>query len=128
MSAKTMTNRTLNVVLIVAVSLAAYTAIFHSDWIVAGPPKVNAQSISSDKADSECTGLETAGRCADKCPIATDTLLGYDKTTGAAVCKRAPTGCPYGDSIPLDSPKCAAPETAVYNDNQAAPAADLSGK
>lgn len=22
------------------------------------------------------------------------------------ICKKEPTGCPYGDSIPLDSPKC----------------------
>lgn len=25
------------------------------------------------------------------------------------ICKGPPTGCPYGDSIPLDSPKCAPP-------------------
>jgi len=25
-------------------------------------------------------------------------------------CKVEPTGCPYGDSIPLDSPKCAPPQ------------------
>lgn len=25
------------------------------------------------------------------------------------LCKKEPTGCPYGDSIPLDSPKCAPP-------------------
>jgi hypothetical protein len=25
------------------------------------------------------------------------------------LCKAEPTGCPYGDSIPLDSPKCAPP-------------------
>ena len=25
------------------------------------------------------------------------------------VCKQEPTGCPYGDSILLDSPKCAPP-------------------
>lgn len=25
------------------------------------------------------------------------------------LCKDEPTGCPYGDSIPLDSPKCVAP-------------------
>lgn len=24
-------------------------------------------------------------------------------------CKAEPTGCPYGDSIPVDSPKCVAP-------------------
>lgn len=26
---------------------------------------------------------------------------------GSPICKAEPTGCPYGDSIPLDSPKCA---------------------
>lgn len=26
------------------------------------------------------------------------------------ICKGEPTGCPYGDSIPVDSPKCVAPE------------------
>ena len=25
------------------------------------------------------------------------------------ICKNEPTGCPYGDSIPVDSPKCAPP-------------------
>lgn len=28
---------------------------------------------------------------------------------GQSICKLEPTGCPYGDSIPLDSPKCAPP-------------------
>lgn len=34
-------------------------------------------------------------------------------------CKMEPTGCPYGDSIPLDSPKCAPPqnEAVLYNDS-----------
>lgn len=31
---------------------------------------------------------------------------GYYKI-GDGDCKAQPTGCPYGDSIPLDSPKCA---------------------
>ena len=68
------------------------------------PQPASAQQ-ASDKYDGECTGHETAGRCADKCPNQTDTLLGYDKETGAAICKAAPTGCPYGDSIPL-GPEC----------------------
>lgn len=29
------------------------------------------------------------------------------------VCKKEPTGCPYGDSIPLDSPKCVPPNEPV---------------
>jgi len=28
---------------------------------------------------------------------------------GDNICKNEPTGCPYGDSIPLDTPKCVAP-------------------
>lgn len=31
----------------------------------------------------------------------------YDDTK--PVCKNVPTGCPYGDSIPLDDPHCAPP-------------------
>jgi hypothetical protein len=128
MSTKTIIKKTFNVGLIAALVVMGYVSIFHSDWVVAGIPKVSAQSISSDKADPECTGHETAGRCADKCPNETDTLLGYDQETGAAVCKSAPTGCPYGDSIPMDECDKFAPQPAVYNDYQAAPTADLSGK
>lgn len=29
---------------------------------------------------------------------------------GDGICKQEPTGCPYGDSIPIDSPKCAPPQ------------------
>lgn len=50
---------------------------------------------ASDKEDEDCTGLETEGRCADKCPV------GYFMRGG---CVRV-TGCPYGDSIPL-GPEC----------------------
>lgn len=35
--------------------------------------------------------------------------IGREKD-GNPLCKLEPTGCPYGDSIPLDSPKCAPPE------------------
>jgi len=31
-------------------------------------------------------------------------------TEAEPVCKQQPTGCPYGDSIPVDSPKCVPPE------------------
>lgn len=57
----------------------------------------------SDKADDACTGHETTGRCADKCPAPSFTR-GFDKETGAAICGHV-TGCPYGDSIPL-GPEC----------------------
>jgi len=42
------------------------------------------------------------------CPAGTYNM-GSDKD-GEYLCKLQPTGCPYGDSIPLDSPKCAPPE------------------
>jgi len=126
MSAKTI-NKTLNIVLVLAVLTAGYMAVFHADWIVAGPQKVNAQSIPSDKADEECTGQETAGRCADKCPNQTDTLQGYDKETGAAVCRSAPTGCQYGDSIPMSECDKFAPQQAVYNNTEPT-ASDYAGK
>lgn len=34
----------------------------------------------------------------------------YPIDMGEIICKVEPTGCPYGDSIPLDSTKCVAPE------------------
>lgn len=54
----------------------------------------------TDKYDGDCTGHETAGRCADK-PYLPHT----------------PTGCPYGDSIPVDSPKCVPPAENVTSQN-----------
>lgn len=36
--------------------------------------------------------------------------IGRKEQGGDPICKLEPTGCPYGDSIPLDSPKCAPPE------------------
>lgn len=58
---------------------------------------------SSDKSDGECTGRETAGRCADKCPPGTYKIGNVnDDGSGAAICKAEPTGCPYGDSIPME--------------------------
>lgn len=66
------------------------------------PQPANAQQVS-DKYDGDCTGTETAGRCQDKCPPGSY-AIGYEDN-GAAICKAEPTGCPYGDSIPL-GPEC----------------------
>lgn len=71
----------------------------------AGPQRASA--AESDKGQDQCTGHETSGRCADKCPNWTDTLLGFTDD-GVAICKAARTGCPYGDSVPLE--KCEAPK------------------
>lgn len=85
----------------VAIILGLVIGLFAAQLMPAQTHTQPASAQSSDKFDGECTGHETAGRCADKCPNQTDTLLGYDPQTGAAICKAAPTGCPYGDSIPL---------------------------
>lgn len=71
---------------------------------------VSAQQ-ASDKYDGDCTGHETAGRCADKCPASTSEgvyhLQGYDKDTGAAVCRiEYYHACPYADAQSADSPEC----------------------
>lgn len=44
---------------------------------------------------------------AESCPVGTYDI-GRD-AAGSPVCKSEPSGCPYGDSIPLDSPKCTPP-------------------
>ncbi len=82
------------------------------------PQPTSAQQVS-DKYDGDCTGHETAGRCADKCPNGSYPI-GYDDETGAAICKKEPTGCPYGDSIPMDmcdkfkpQPKKSAPSKPI---------------
>jgi hypothetical protein len=77
--------------------------LVHNDHIFGGvfvPAQVNALN---DKYDGDCTGHETAGRCADKCPEGYFER-GTDRETGAAICATV-TGCPYGDSIPL-GPEC----------------------
>lgn len=49
-----------------------------------------------------------------ECPAGT-TLVDYENgDKQKPICKGEPTGCPYGDSIPLDSPKCV-PPTEVEN-------------
>lgn len=67
-------------------------------------------AVASDKYDGDCTGKETVGRCADK---------PYPPHT--------PTGCPYGDSIPVDSPKCA-PPAATIEPVELPPMVDMVGK
>ncbi len=73
--------------------------------LVIAPAETRSQPTSAqpqrDKYDGDCTGLETQGRCADKCPPGSYSI-GVDDKTGAAICKLEPTGCPYGDSIPMD--------------------------
>lgn len=63
-----------------------------------------AADVVSNKYDGDCPASATAGRCADKCPDGSY-LLVYGKDDGQPVCKMNPTGCPYGDSVPL-GPEC----------------------
>lgn len=74
------------------------------------PQPAQAQQ-SSDKYDGDCTGTETAGRCADKCPADTAQgtyhLQGYDKVTGAAVCGFTYFNeCPYAAGYSATDPMC----------------------
>lgn len=80
------------------------------------PAQTHLQPVSAsetgDKYDGDCTGHETAGRCADKCPLDTPDgtyhLQGYDKDTGAAICRlEYYHACPYADAVKADDPLCA---------------------
>lgn len=61
---------------------------------------------ASNCIDAECSNHH--GKPAP-CP-AGSYQIGYDENTNELICKAEPTGCPYGDSIPVDSPKCVPPE------------------
>lgn len=50
--------------------------------------------------------MKPLANAAAECPAGSYSL-------GDGACKLEPTGCPYGDSIPIDSPKCVAPPTEV---------------
>jgi hypothetical protein len=70
-----------------------------------------ASAATSDKYDGDCTGSETAGRCADKCPADTAEgayfVRGNDKDTGAVVCGFSYYhACPYSEAVSADNPLC----------------------
>jgi hypothetical protein len=69
------------------------------------PAHVYADSAKGQGDCPTAPPFDTTGRCADKCPNPTDNLVGFDKETGVAICNAAPTGCPYGDAVPL-GPEC----------------------
>jgi len=74
-------------------------------------PQPASAAVASDKYDGDCTGQETEGRCADKCPVSTDKgayhLQGYDKTTGAAICGFTYYNeCPYFAGAEAGTPEC----------------------
>ena len=82
---------------------------------------------ASDKNPAECTGLETSGSCIDKCSP-TYHLQGYTDA-GLAICSAPPTGCPYGDHVPLgaDCDKLA-PKPAAAEPEPELPAQESWGK
>ncbi len=59
------------------------------------------------------------------CPTGT-TLIDYKdpNTKQDPICKGNPTGCPYGDSIPVDSPKCVAPDDVENTTDEYVPTPD----
>lgn len=72
----------------------------------------HAATPASDKYDGDCTGHETVGRCADKCPAPTPlgayNQLGTDPTTGAAICHFVyADACPYTEAVSATDPLCA---------------------
>lgn len=100
--------KSIYIVWIAFIVLVAWILFYHADWLVIPPfEKVHAEQ----KSDGECTGHETAGRCADKCPLPTDQgvyyLQGFDKETGAAICGFSYYHqCPYTDAVSADDPLC----------------------
>lgn len=85
----------MNKLIIVALSLAL--AIIGILTLRTPKPRDNPLNLSQSMVSS--------------CP-AGSYAIGY-KDNGDVICKVAPTGCPYGDSIPKDSPKCVAPKAAT---------------
>lgn len=87
--------------------LLALALLASAIWIARTPGvflPAHVRAAIDPKGDQQCNGSETAGRCADKCPQGSY-QIGRDDETGAAICHLQPTGCPYGDSIPL-GPEC----------------------
>lgn len=75
------------------------------------PQPTFAGAGASDKYDGDCTGHETTGRCADKCPANTSEgayhLQGYDDETGAAICGFTYYNeCPYAAGYSATDPMC----------------------
>lgn len=73
---------------------------------------VQNQSQVTEQMDTRCQELygdDEEPVLPKECPAGT-TLVDYENgDKQKPICKGEPTGCPYGDSIPIDSPKCVAP-------------------
>lgn len=68
-----------------------FLVVLTSLWLIS--------AIMLNHAPERLAGHASAAE--DSCPAGTYEL-GPDKITGEPVCKADPTGCPYGDSIPID--------------------------
>ena len=68
----------------------------------------NQQTSTPKSAPTQQPTPKTSPKPAATCPAGSYRIGG---TESEPVCKAEPTGCPYGDSIPVDSPKCAPPES-----------------
>lgn len=83
--------------------LIAMLAVFGSVGLTHQSAQADLQpatAIQDQKSDGECTGHETAGRCADKCPNGYY-QQGIDKETGAATCHpNIETNPAYVDTAP----------------------------
>lgn len=67
----------------------------------------NQPSVTQTTPQSAPQQPKTTAPAPKQCPAGSYRIGGTDSEP---VCKAEPTGCPYGDSIPVDSPKCAPPE------------------
>lgn len=58
---------------------------------------------------SQTVGAVSTPVGAKECPAGTFLVTYEDNDFQKPICKGEPTGCPYGDQIPVDSPKCVPP-------------------
>ena len=72
------------------------------------PKTTNQPSVKQTTPQSAAQQPKTTAPQPKQCPAGSYRIGGTDSEP---VCKAEPTGCPYGDSIPVDSPKCAPPES-----------------
>lgn len=72
-------------------------------------------TISRPESVPALTQQSQVGNPDAECPAGSYPI---DHKDGAPICKAEPTGCPYGDSIPLDSPKCAPANNSVEGERK----------
>lgn len=101
--------------------------------LVLAPAQTRTQPASaqqqSDKYDGDCTGQETQGRCADKCPPPTAEGVYFERgrgPNGQLACGFAYyNACPYMEGASATDPKC---EKARLSQQPPEPVQDWGGK